>query len=381
MLGAGANLIGYYMYHGGENPEGKYTTLQESKATGYANDLPVKSYDFQTCLRENGLPSESYYRLRKHHIFIKNTEELLAPAKVYLPENIPEPAGAEDMETLRAAFRYNEAADCGFLFINNHQRKRKMTEKQITPEKPLQFTVTDAEGIPKQIIFDRIHVRTDAILVLPCNLPVVIRGEQLRLRRTNASYLGCFGGTYYFYTEEDPEKAYFEWSDGREHPEAVRILTTHDAEHFCYVEEEADEKGEVSLLPDLHFKDAGEVQITDVRQAAESICNVYGKTEPTVCELTLKYENHPVDAMSEDIWLELDFGGDGARLYQEGKLIDDWFSNGEVWRVALKRYGYPERLTLELDPFQPEVYYDLPPKKENRITGARLIRLSATDLG
>lgn len=381
MLGAGANLIGYYMYHGGVNPEGKYTTLQESKATGYANDLPVKSYDFQTCLRENGLPSESYYRLRKHHIFIKNTEELLAPAKVYLPENIPEPAGAEDMETLRAAFRYNEAADCGFLFINNHQRKRKMTEKQITPEKPLQFTVTDAEGIPKQIIFDRIHVRTDAILVLPCNLPVVIRGEQLRLRRTNASYLGCFGGTYYFYTEEDPEKAYFEWSDGREHPEAVRILTTHDAEHFCYVEEEADEKGEVSLLPDLHFKDAGEVQITDVRQAAESICNVYGKTEPTVCELTLKYENHPVDAMSEDIWLELDFGGDGARLYQEGKLIDDWFSNGEVWRVALKRYGYPERLTLELDPFQPEVYYDLPPKKENRITGARLIRLSATDLG
>ena len=83
MLGAGANLIGYYMYHGGVNPDGKYTTLQESKATGYANDLPVKSYDFQTCLRENGLPSESYYRLRKHHFFIKNTQELLAPAKVW----------------------------------------------------------------------------------------------------------------------------------------------------------------------------------------------------------------------------------------------------------------------------------------------------------
>ena len=87
----------------------------------------------------------------------------------------PGPAGAEDMETLRAAFRYNKTADCGFLFINNHQRKRKMTEKQITPEKPLQFTVTDVEGIQRQIIFDRIHVRTDAILVLPYNLPVVIR--------------------------------------------------------------------------------------------------------------------------------------------------------------------------------------------------------------
>ena len=376
MLGAGANLIGYYMYHGGVNPEGKYTTLQESKATGYANDLPVKSYDFQTCLRENGLPSESYYRLRKHHIFIQNTEKLLAPAKAYLPENIPAPAGAEDMETLRAAFRYNEAADCGFLFLNNHQRKRKMTEKRITPEASLQFTVPAGGGTQKQVVFDRIHLRTDAILVLPYNLPVEIQGEQLRLQKTNASYLGCFGGTYYFYTDEDAAEVYFEWSDDREHPEAVRILTTHEAEHFFYAEEGADEKEKVSFLPDLCFVEAGEVQITDVRQASESIGNVYGNTHPTVCELALNYENRPAEPLAGDLYLELDFGGDGARLYQNGKLIDDWFSNGEVWKVALKRYGYPEHLTLELDPFREDVYYDLPPKKENRLAGARLLRLS-----
>ena len=374
MLGAGANLIGYYMYHGGVNPDGKYTTLQESKATGYANDLPVKSYDFQTCLRENGLPSESYYSLRKHHVFIKNTEELLAPAKAYLPENIPGPAGAEDMEALRAAFRYNEAADCGFLFINNHQRKRKMTEKRITPEAPLKFAVPSGEGEKKQIVFDRLCVRTDAILVLPYNLPVVIQGEELRLCRTNASFLGCFGEIYYFYTEEDPEDVYFEWSDGKDHAGAVKILTTHDAEHFLYTGDE--DGGKVSLLPDLNFTEAGEVQMKDTGQAAESIQNVYGKTEPEVYELTLKYGKRPVDTLTEDVWLELDFGGDCARLYQDGKLLDDWFSNGEVWRVALKRYGYPTKLTLELDPFKPDVYYDLPPKREMRLAGARLLRLS-----
>ena len=374
MLGAGANLIGYYMYHGGMNPDGKYSTLQESKATGYANDLPVKSYDFQTCLRENGLPSESYYRLRKHHVFIKNTEELLAPAKAYLPENIPGPAGAEDMETLRAAFRYNEAADCGFLFINNHQRKRKMTEKRITPEAPLKFAVPSGEGEKKQIIFDRLCVRTDAILVLPYNLPVVIQGEELRLCRTNASFLGCFGEIYYFYTEEDPEDVYFEWSDGKDHAGAVKILTTHDAEHFLYTGDE--DGGKVSLLPDLNFTEAGEVQMKDTGQAAESIQNVYGRTEPEVYELTLKYGKRPADTLTEDVWLELDFGGDCARLYQDGKLLDDWFSNGEVWRVALKRYGYPTKLTLELDPFKPDVYYDLPPKREMRLAGARLLRLS-----
>lgn len=374
MLGAGANLIGYYMYHGGVNPDGKYSTLQESKATGYANDLPVKSYDFQTCLRENGLPSESYYRLRKHHIFIKSVEELLAQAKMYQPDNIPEPMGAEDMETLRAAFRYNKTADCGFLFINNHQRKRKMTEKQITPEAPLKFAVPSGEGEKKQIVFDRLCVRTDAILVLPYNLPVVIQGEELRLCRTNASFLGCFGEIYYFYTEKDPEDVYFEWSDGKDHAGAVKILTTHDAEHFLYTGDE--DGGKVSLLPDLNFTEAGEVQMKDTGQAAESIQNVYGRTEPEVYELTLKYGKRPADTLTEDVWLELDFGGDCARLYQDGKLLDDWFSNGEVWRVALKRYGYPKKLTLELDPFKPDVYYDLPPKREMRLAGARLLRLS-----
>ncbi len=39
-LASGANLLGYYMYHGGTNPYGKFTTLQESKASGYPNDLP-----------------------------------------------------------------------------------------------------------------------------------------------------------------------------------------------------------------------------------------------------------------------------------------------------------------------------------------------------
>ena len=40
--------------------------------------------------------------------------------------------------------------------------------------------------------------------------------------------------------------------------------------------------------------------------------------------------------------------------------IRDRFSNGELWRVALKRYGCPTQLTLELDPFKADVYYDLP---------------------
>lgn len=424
MLGAGANLIGYYMYHGGVNPDGKYSTLQESKATGYNNDLPVKSYDFQTCLRENGLPSESFYKLRKYHTFIKSVEDILAPAKVYLPSNVSEPKSAEDMETLRACLRYNEELDCGFLFINNHQRKRHMTQKWITSHKPLEFSIrkyvnqaygfndkagetadknkqnTDDEYL--KVTFKNIYVASDAVLVIPYNLPIKIDGKDIRLRYTNASYLGCFGGVYYFYSDENEKDVYFEWSDNADHSGAVRLLTTHDAEHLLVGKD-----GKISMLPDLAFEKAGTVDFVEMNVKPEKDTfrlPVDGSTLSKECEhrkacgcvreyeLSLKYDavckscgnaasdcgkestpddksNERSDGILSDIFLELDFGGDKAELYADGRLIDDWFSNGEVWRVALRRYGFPKKLVLKVYPFDDKVYYDLEPKK-----GCRFMR-------
>lgn len=432
MLGAGANLIGYYMYHGGVNPDGKYSTLQESKATGYNNNLPVKSYDFQTCLRENGLPSESFYKLRKYHIFIKSVENILAPAKVYLPSNISEPGSAEDMETLRACMRYNEELDCGFLFINNHQRKRHMTKKCVTKEKNLCFCVNVSAGVSAEsyvrnadmcdmiattqdVVFRNIHIAPDAVLVIPYNLPVKIDGVDIRLRYTNASYLGCFGGIYFFYSDENKDDIYFEWSDNVDHSDAIKLLTIHDAEHLL-----VDEDGKISMLPDLAFEKAGDVDF--IEKQAASMCvgddNCTGRTSDNndnkVCitdycgvdnsggcgeegvyhgdgecireyELSLTYDNksgHDVafngcyfDNTNNDIFLELDFGGDKAELYADGKLIDDWFSNGETWQVALRRYGFPKKLTLKVYPFDDKVYYDLEPKKGCQLADAKIVRV------
>ena len=55
-LGSGSNLLGYYMYHGGTNPEGRLHTLNECQTSpGTANnDLPVCTYDFQAPLGEFG---------------------------------------------------------------------------------------------------------------------------------------------------------------------------------------------------------------------------------------------------------------------------------------------------------------------------------------
>jgi len=52
-LGSGVTLYGYYMFHGGTNPDGKRTTLQESQPR-LSQRSPGKSYDYQAPFGEFG---------------------------------------------------------------------------------------------------------------------------------------------------------------------------------------------------------------------------------------------------------------------------------------------------------------------------------------
>lgn len=123
-IGSGSNLQGYYMYHGGSNPEGKLTTLQESQATGYPNDLPTISYDFQAPLREYGQVDDSYHSLRPLHLFLADFGERLAPLPMAMPDMVPE--GIDDRHTLRWAARSDGKQ--AFVFVNNYQRLEPLPE-------------------------------------------------------------------------------------------------------------------------------------------------------------------------------------------------------------------------------------------------------------
>lgn len=187
MLGSGANLLGYYMFHGGTNPEGKYSTLQESIATGYPSDVPVKSYDFQACIRENGQLNESYHRLRALHLLIEDFGTLIAPS---IPVFIPQPETPEDTDTPRVSVRHNVQAGCGFVFINNHQRKRAM--------KPVvNLCISLIGGYQAEIKGIRVPSRSGAILPYGLKLP----GGTLDW--TNATLLCQLGGRTFFYTDDE----------------------------------------------------------------------------------------------------------------------------------------------------------------------------------
>ncbi len=117
-IGNGSNLQGYYMYHGGANPLGSSTTLQESQATHYPNDLPVINYDFQAPLGQYGQVRNSYHTLRPLHLFLQDFGDRLAPLPSILPRQMP--AHVDDRDTLRWAVRSD--GQRAFLFINNYQR-------------------------------------------------------------------------------------------------------------------------------------------------------------------------------------------------------------------------------------------------------------------
>ncbi|MFD8001965.1 beta-galactosidase [Streptomyces mirabilis] len=116
-IGCGSVWQGYYMFHGGTNPAGERTTLQESHATGYPNDLPVLTYDFQAPLGEYGQVRPSYHALRLQHLLLADFGDVIAPMESVLPER--QPASQSDRDTLRWAVRGDGAS--GFLFVNNHQ--------------------------------------------------------------------------------------------------------------------------------------------------------------------------------------------------------------------------------------------------------------------
>ena len=122
MLGSGANLYGHYMFQGGQNPEGRLTTLQESQSTGYPTDVPTKSYDFQAPVSAFGQERAAFRKLKVFHYFLNDFGSDLASMPVYSPSKTPRSPG--DLSVLRASVRSD--GQHGFLFVNNYVRGVKM---------------------------------------------------------------------------------------------------------------------------------------------------------------------------------------------------------------------------------------------------------------
>jgi hypothetical protein len=98
------------MYHGGENPEGKLTHLNETQATNYWNDLPVKNYDFQAPIGEYGQEREHYHFLRLLGLFLKD----FGPGLSGMSSRTPNGRGSLNWIA-------RSDGDSGYLFVSHYQ--------------------------------------------------------------------------------------------------------------------------------------------------------------------------------------------------------------------------------------------------------------------
>ena len=168
MLGSGVNLYGTYMFQGGENPDGRLSTLQESQKTGYPNDLPIKSYDFQAPLGEFGQERASLRKLKVFQYFVNDFGADLAPMMVHAPDDAPK--SPADLTTPRASVR--SKGDAGFIFFNNYVRNYAMPARPATQFLIRLPNADDAHGETLAVPRHPVDIPSGAYFIWPFNLRV-----------------------------------------------------------------------------------------------------------------------------------------------------------------------------------------------------------------
>ena len=333
-LGDGNNLVGYYMYHGGTNKIGELSTFNETKVTGYPNDYPILSYDFQAPLSEYGEVREQYGLLNMLHMFVNDFGEEFAPMIAVDSANS---VAADDTNSLRYGMRTNGKS--GFVFVNHYQRLTELAD--------IENAVISAENVE----FPPIDVKGEVSFFMPFNMKM---GDSV-LEYATAQPL-CKCGETYFFAEIPNIKAEYKFSKGSAnivtvpfenakymrklngtvyigggcnlYEENGQIHSVEDGEYIC----QKWNGSEFETVKIVQSAKQSNVEITGVENAPfepkykEELC-IGGERE-----LTWKKIN--VDGGYG--FAEIDYVGDVAQIYADGELVADDYYYGKTWRVPCK---------------------------------------------
>ena len=331
-LGDGNNLVGYYMYHGGTNKIGELSTFNETKATGYPNDYPILSYDFQAPLSEYGEVREQYGLLNMLHMFVNDFGEEFAPMIASANS-----VAVDDTNSLRYGMRTNGKS--GFVFVNHYQRLTELAD--------IENAVISAENVE----FPPIDVKGEVSFFMPFNMKM---GDSV-LEYATAQPL-CKCDDTYFFAEIPNIKAEYKFSKGSAnivtvpfenakymrklngtvyigggcnlYEENGQIHSVEDGEYIC----QKWNGSEFETLTIVQSAKQSNVEITVVENAPfepkykEELC-IGGERE-----LTWKKIN--VDGGYG--FAEIDYVGDVAQIYADGELVADDYYYGKTWRVPCK---------------------------------------------
>jgi beta-galactosidase len=394
-IGSGSNMQGYYMYHGGANAIGRFSTLQESQATGYPNDLPVINYDFQAPLGQYGQRRVSYGALRMQHLFLHDFGSSLARLPMRLP--VRQPAGMDDRETLRWSVRSDGRS--GFLFVNNYQRIEELPdhdqvqfelrlsgETVILPSRPIcipaqryftwPFNLELGGALLKYATAQPLCQVGETIVFFAIEgiEPEFVFGQEALKPEFGVLHpipgAGTRGGKILLLTEGQARQAYKATLWGAERlflspaglvfdGETLRVQSRR-AEDLLFSVYPAPPSLDVPGVADGIFTrftgsaPRKEIAVSwkQVKQepplASAGAAAVTSALAPGDLEFERAGEWHvslPHDALEgvREVFLRVDYEGDAARAYVGDRMIDDDFYFGRAWEIGLKRLA-PEVL-------------------------------------
>lgn len=334
-LGSGSNLLGYYMYHGGTNPEGinYLNEMQRTVATNY-NDLPVKTYDFQAPLGEFGQRYPHFFMLRKLHLFMHDYAETLAPMDASFP--MPQDIAKGDDTHLRWAYR--SQGDSGFVFVNNYERLQNLTNK-----KNVRFSVCGVT-FPKRPI----TIPAGTMCIFPVNIDGIrYATAQLLAHRDGKIYLEQIKNVPTEIALKNGKVLRNVKAKGTEKPVwgNIYLVNSETAERLFLSEEPLKR-----LTQSVNFTKKAEAgPLRNITIGVQKVAE-----EPTDEDFNAAAV-YMIDVPNEreNALLNIDYRGDVARLYADGKLIADNFYNGRHFLFGLWRLpANCKQLELRVLPLQ-----------------------------
>ena len=361
-LGSGSNLLGYYMYHGGTNPDGKLTYLNETQKTPVTNynDLPVKTYDFQAPLNEFGQRNPHYFTLRKLHLFMQDWGDVLAPMEAVFPCEQDIKKG--DDRSLRWSYRAKDGK--GFIFVNNYERLQNLSAKR--------GVKLEACGVK----LPKLNIPAGTMCIFPVNIDGIrYATAQLIAHRDGKIYMEQIKGIPTTIAIDGRVLKNLK-PKGAEKPVYKNIyLLTSDQAARLFLSEEGKAKKEETAVAFRKIKEAGAPRTITigVNKVAEEPVDADFESA-AVYTIDIPQDSSLFTLHSS--LLTINYQGDVARLYADGKLIDDNFYNGRPFQYALWRLPKDcHQLELRILPLQKDmpVYF---PREADVTSGERVISIT-----
>ncbi len=380
-LGSGVDALGYYVFHGGIQPSGKLTSMQEYRRennidAGFACDLPEKDYDFQAPISQYGKVRASAKEFKLVNMFASEFAfDLLGNCAVFPKDNAVSPT---DYSSPRYCFRGRE--ESGFLFINNFVRHQKMKPHWLSE-------YTHNFELPS---FKDKEVLSDSFFALPLNLRI---GKDLVRFSSASPFMKLNEDVFLFYSEfENPEII------RDTHESKYLILNRMEAlncykfkikgkEYALICGEEIYQDGEelhissngsfrIKAYPELPslpsgfnlLEKEGEWFVYECLKQGRAVSCKLKELKPLggnrVYRIAL-----PDLKKHNNVYLSLSFFGDSLDLYIDGKKENDHFYCGRPFEVGLQNYGFPREIEVRIHPLysKEKVYVEVPLRYENGV--------------